>query len=217
MMTLADLEQGSDEWLRARLGRVTASRVCDVIAKTKSGWGASRANYAAQLIAERLTGEPLPSFTNAAMQHGTATEPEARQAYSFRQDVDVAQVGFVEHPTIPMSGCSPDGLIGSEGLVEIKCPSSATHIDTLLRQKVPEKYLVQIAWQLACYPERRWADYASYDPRLPESMRLFVKRVDRDDELIAQLEKDVSEFLNEVASTVASLRHLYEPQMEIAA
>lgn len=210
------MDQRSAEWFAARLGKATASRICDIVARTKTGWGASRANYAAQLVAERLTGEPTEGFSNAAMQWGTDTEPEARQAYSFRQDVDVLEVGFIDHPSVAMSGASPDGLIGEDGLLELKCPQTATHIATLLGQSVPAKYIHQIQWQIAC-TGRQWCDFASYDPRLPEAMRLFVVRVDRDDALIAQLEADVTEFLAEVDKTVASLRHLYEPQMEIAA
>jgi putative phage-type endonuclease len=205
------MDQRSAEWFAARLGKVTASRVADVIATTAKGWGASRTNYAAQLVAERLTGEAQESFTNAAMQWGTCTEPEARQAYSFRLDVDVMEVGFVDHPQIGMSGASPDGLIGEDGLLELKCPQTATHIATLLGQSVPAKYITQIQWQLAC-TGRAWCDFASYDPRLPESMRLFVQRVTRDDVEIKRLEALVVDFLGEVDETVAKLRALYEAQ-----
>ena len=205
------MDQGSDEWFAARLGKATASRICDIVATTKGGWGASRKNYAAQLIAERLTGTPTESYTNAAMQHGTLTEPEARQAYSFRHDVDVVEVGFIDHPTISMAGASPDGLVGEDGLVEIKCPNTATHIDTLLNQCVPAKYVTQMQWQMAC-TGRAWCDFASYDPRLPEAMRLFVQRIDRDEEEIARLEKEVAIFLKEVGDTVEQLVGLYDPQ-----
>jgi putative phage-type endonuclease len=203
------IPQGTPEWFAARLGKVTASKVSDVIAKTKTGWGASRANYAAQLVAERLTGKPQESFSNAAMQWGTETEPEARRAYCFRQDVDTDECGFFDHPTIAMSGASPDGLVGEDGLVEIKCPNTATHIATLLGGTVPEKYRTQMLWQMAC-TGRQWCDFASYDPRLPESMRLFVQRVERDDAEIARLEAFVIDFLGEVETTVARLRELYE-------
>src|SRR5689334_15414530 len=145
------------------------------------------------------------------MRHGTETEPEAREAYSFRQDVDVVEVGFVDHPQIEMSGASPDGLIGEDGLLELKCPQTATHIATLLGQSVPAKYLTQIQWQLAC-TGRAWCDFASYDPRLPESMRLFVQRVQRDDDEIKRLEALVVDFLGEVDETVAKLRAAYERQ-----
>lgn len=205
------MDQRTAEWFAARLGKVTASRVADLIARTKTGWGASRENYKAQLVAERLTGQPIETFSNAAMQWGTCTEPEARQAYSFRQDVDVLELGFVDHPRIDMSGASPDGLIGEDGLVELKCPQPATHIATLLGQSVPAKYLVQIQWQLAC-TGRQWCDFASYDPRLPESMRLFVQRVERDPAEIKILEGYVVDFLGEVDETVAQLRQRYERQ-----
>ena len=207
--------QGSPEWFAERVGKVTASRVADVIARTKSGWGASRANYMAELIAERLTGAKSEGFVNAAMQHGIDTEPHARDAYSFYAGVEVEPVGFIAHPTIPMSGASPDGLVGNDGLVEIKCPSTATHIDTLLNGKVPEKYITQMMWQMAC-TGRKWCDFVSFDPRMPESMRLFIKRVERDEKLIASLEKEVELFLREVETKVAALRSMYEPEQEAA-
>lgn len=202
-------EQGSIEWLRARAGKATASRVADIIAKTKTGWGASRANYAAQLIAERLTGEPGESFTNAAMQWGTATEPQARAAYAFHHDVDVLEVGFIEHSTIAMAGASPDGMVGDDGMIEIKCPNTATHIDTLLKGEVPGKYVTQMMWQMAC-TGRQWCDFVSFDPRMPEAMQMFVKRIDRDSAMIAELEREVGAFLDEVEQTVSALLKLYD-------
>ena len=201
-------EQGSIEWLRARAGKVTASKIADLMAKTKTGWGASRENYKAQLIAERLTGEPTEGFTNAAMQWGTTTEPEARNAYSFHQDIDVAEIGFIEHPTIAMSGASPDGLINSVGLVEIKCPNTATHIATLLGGEIPNKYRPQMLWQMAC-TGRQWNDFCSYDPRLPEDMRIFVKRMERDDQAIAEIEAAVKVFIAEIDQTIAELTNIY--------
>lgn len=205
------MEQGSPEWLALRAGKVTASRVADVIARTKTGWGASRANYMAELIAERLTGQPAPSFSNAAMQWGTDKEPEARDYYAFITGATVEQIAFVHHPTVADSGASPDGLVGDDGLVEIKCPSTSTHIDTLLGAVGPSKYMTQMQWQLAC-TGRKWCDFVSYDPRMPESMQLFVTRIERDDDVIAVLEKDVAEFLAEVAEKVAALTERYEPQ-----
>jgi putative phage-type endonuclease len=203
-----EIIQGSDEWKQLRLGKVTASRVADVVAKTKSGPSASRANYAAQLIAERLTGVPAESYTNAAMEHGTATEPEARAAYEFYQGVTVEQIGFVEHPAIDQAGCSPDGLVGTDGLVEIKCPNTATHLDTLLNQVVPGKYDTQIQFQMAC-TGRQWCDFVSYDPRMPENMRLFVQRVHRNEQRINELEKEVAGFLLEMAVKLSQLNSLY--------
>lgn len=210
------IAQGSAEWFAQRAGKVTASRVADVVAKTKTGWGASRANYAAQLVAERLTGNVEPTFTNAAMQWGTDKEPEAREAYEFHAGVFVDQVGMIDHPAIAMTGASPDGLVGDDGLVEIKCPNTATHIETLLSGKVPAKYVTQIAWQMAC-TGRAWCDFVSFDPRMPEHMRLFVRRVDRDDTLIATLEAEVSAFLTEVSETVAALTRAYPAEMQVAA
>ena len=204
------MEQRTPEWFGARLGKATASRIADITAKTKTGPSASRANYAAQLVAERLTGTQDGGFSNAAMQWGTDNEPAARDAYAFFLDVDVVEVGFVEHPQIAMAGASPDGLVGWDGLVEIKCPNTATHIDTLLNGSVPGKYLAQMQWQMAC-TGRAWCDFASYDPSLPEPMRLFVKRVHRDDARIAELETEVAAFLEEVRQTVEQLRARYEP------
>ncbi len=204
-----NLVQGSAEWLAIRVGKVTASRVADVVAKTKTGYGASRANYMAELIAERLTGAPAERYTNAAMAWGTEKEPEARALYEFLTDAEITQVGFVPHPTISMSGASPDGLVSDDGLVEIKCPNTATHIDTLLGQSIPAKYETQMQWQMAC-TGRQWCDFVSYDPRMPDSMRLFVKRVERDSLIIDDLSFDVSTFLVELDHKVENLLALYE-------
>ncbi len=204
----AELVQGSPEWFAIRLGKVTASRVSDVIAKTKTGWGASRANYAAQLVAERLTGNPVESYTNAAMQWGTDTEPQARAAYEFTTDETVMQIGFADHPRIKMTGASPDGLVGDKGLIEIKCPNTATHIETLLSKEVPPKHVPQIQWQLAC-TGRFWCDFVCFDPRMPESMRLFVQRIHRNDAQVYELEREVEIFLAEVSDTVSRLTRIY--------
>lgn len=208
---MSEIVQGSPEWFQIRCGKATASRIADIIARTKSGYSASRANYAAQLVAERLTGTVAESFTSAAMQHGTDTEPMARSAYQFYTDADVVQEGFVLHPSIADAGASPDGLVGDAGLVEIKCPNTATHIDTLLSGTVPGKYLTQMHWQMAC-TGRNWCDFVSFDPRLPESMRLFVHRVERDDARVAELEAEVVTFLSEVRATVEALRSKYDPE-----
>jgi len=201
------MEQRTDEWFSARIGKVTASRVADVVAKTKSGYSASRDNYMAQLVCERLTGKPSESFSNAAMQWGTETEPLARAAYEAKMDVLVDEVGFIDHPSIVNSGASPDGLVGADGLIEIKCPNTATHIDTLLSQTVPKKYADQIFWQMAC-TNRDWCDFVSYDPRLPPDLQLFIKRIPRDDKYIQLLEAEVIEFLTETAHKVAQLLNL---------
>jgi putative phage-type endonuclease len=201
------IEQGTPEWLAQRLGKATASRIADVIAKTKTGYSTSRANYAAELVCERLTGAGAERFTNAAMAWGTEKEPEAKAAYEFMLNVDVAPAGFVEHPHIPMSGASPDGYIGDVGLIEVKCPNTATHIDTLLSGKVPDKYVVQMLWQLCC-TGRQWCDYVSFDPRLPAHLQLFIKRIHRDEKRMGELEQEVESFLAEVADTIDKLGKL---------
>jgi putative phage-type endonuclease len=203
------MEQRTEEWFAARLGKVTASRVADVIAKTKTGYSASRDNYMAQLICERLTGQQGESFTNAAMQHGTDTEPLARSAYENARNLLVKEVGFINHPKIWMAGASPDGLVAEDGLVEIKCPNTATHIDTLLSGKVPTKYITQMQWQMLCC-QRKWSDFVSFDNRLPEHLQLFVQEVEFDPEYCAMLEKEVSQFLAELDSKVAKLKEKYE-------
>lgn len=198
------IEQGTPEWHAERCGKATASKIADIIATTKSGPSTSRKNYLAQLVAERLTGTVAESYTNAAMQWGKDTEEQARQAYAFLKGVDVEPAPFVIHPAIPDSGASPDGFVGSDGLVEIKCPYTATHIDTILSGKIDSKYITQIQWQLAC-TGRAWCDFVSYDPRMPEHLAIWVKRVPRDGAMIAELEGAVRTFLDEVASTVAAL------------
>lgn len=198
------MEQRTEEWFAARLGKVTASRVADVMAKTKSGPSASRKNYLAELVAERLTGMQGERFQSAAMQWGTDQEPQARLAYEFLTDNPVEEVGFIDHPTIEMFGASPDGLVGDKGLVEIKCPNTATHIDTLLTGKIDRKYLIQMQAQMAC-TGRDWCDFMSFDPRLPADLQTFVQRVDRDDEVIAEIEDEVAAFLTDLDGTVASL------------
>lgn len=201
------IEQGSAEWKEARLGCVTASRVADVIARTKSGWGASRANYMAQLIAERLTGVVQDSYVSKEMQWGSDTEGEARTAYEFYSGNTVEDGGYVLHPALERSGASPDGLIGTEGLVETKCPNTATHIETLLTRSIPGKYQTQMQWQMAC-TGRAWCDWVSYDPRMPEQHRLFVRRCYRNPTVIQELETLVGDFLKEIDEKIAALNRL---------
>ena len=200
--------QGTDQWKAERCGRLTASRLADALAKIKTGWGASRDNYAAELVAERLTGVPYESYTSPAMQWGKDTEALARRAYAFHEDAEIQEAGFVPHPTIAMSGASPDGLVGDDGLVEIKAPLTATHIKTLRGASIDGKYLTQMMWQMAC-TGRLWCDWVSFDPRLPEEMNYFCKRVTRDDALIAKLETDAKVFLSEVDALVAELSRIY--------
>jgi putative phage-type endonuclease len=201
---MTEIIQGSDAWFAARLGKVTASRVADVIAKTKTGYSTSRDNYMAQLVCERLTGQKGESFSNAAMQWGTDTEPKAREAYMAARFEIVTEVGFVNHPAIEAAGASPDGLVGDLGLIEIKCPNSHTAIETLLNQTVPSKYNTQMQWQMIC-TGRHWCDFVSFDPRLPAELQLFIKRVEYDPVFGAMLEKEVIGFLKELDNKIEQL------------
>ncbi len=195
------MEQRSTEWFAIRLGKVTASRVADVISKTKTGYSTNRDNYMAQLVCERMTGTQGESFTNTAMQWGTDQEPLARAAYEAVVDVLVDEIGFVVHPTIGNAGASPDGLVGDVGLIEIKCPNTATHIDTVLSDKVPSKYIPQMQWQMAC-TNRKWCDFVSFDSRMPEDLQLFIQRVDFDSEYVKMLEAEITKFLAELETKI---------------
>lgn len=200
--------QRTPEWFANRLGKVTASRVSDIMARTKSGYSASRSNYMAELVCERLTGTQAERFTSAAMQWGTDNEQAAKDAYSFMRDATIGEVGFVSHPSIADFGASPDGLVGDDGLIEIKCPNTATHIETLLGASIDGKYLTQMQVQMAC-TGRKWCDFVSFDPRLPVDMQLHIQRVHSDAQAIAEIEKEVSGFLNELSERVARLNEKY--------
>jgi len=199
------VEQRTDEWHAARLGRITASRIADVMAKTKTGYSTSRANYMTELLLERLTGKPTEHFTSSAMQWGVDTEPQARTAYEFYIGVDVVETGFHIHPTIAQAGASPDGLVGDDGLVEIKCPNSSTHLETWFNQeKIARKYQLQMQFQMAC-TGRQWCDFVSFDPRFPEHLTTFIARVNRDDALINEIEREVLQFLHELDGKINQL------------
>ena len=196
--------QGSAEWLAARAGCLTASAIADMLAKTKTGEAASRANLRARLVAERLTGIPQDGFSNAAMQWGNEQEPFARAAYEIHSGNLVDQTGLVMHPSIPYAGASPDGLIDDCGLVEIKCPNTATHIEYLLSGATPKKYQPQMLWQMEC-TGRQWCDFVSFDPRMPEHLQLFVVRFERDEERLDDLRKEAIAFLAEVDALILQL------------
>ena len=201
-------EQRTDEWFAARLGKVTASRVADLMATTKSGYAASRDNLMAQLVVERLTGQQQDGYTSASMQWGTEQEPFARAAYEIATGQMVDECGFVPHPTIANAGASPDGLVGTDGLVEIKCPNTAGMIDALLTQTVPGKYNAQMQMQMAC-TGRAWCDYAVFDPRMPAKAQLFIKRVPRDPAFIQKMEAEIVKFLGELDAKVNRLKELF--------
>jgi putative phage-type endonuclease len=203
------MEQRSEDWFAARLGKVTASKVADVMAKTKTGYAASRETYITQLVLERITKTKAEGFTSQAMQWGIDQEPFARAALELHQGYLVQETGFVPHPTIEMAGASPDGLINEDGICEIKCPESKGMVETLLTQKVPQKYYAQMQFQLAC-TGRQWADYCVFDPRMPEKAQLFVARIDRDNRYIAEIEAEIVKFLAEVNSQVKQLTDYIE-------
>jgi putative phage-type endonuclease len=203
---MSEVEQRSDEWFKLRLGKVTASRIADVIAEIKSGEAAARADYRVELVCERLTGQPTEGFTNVYIQRGIELEPFARAWYEAEFGF-VKEIGFVQHPTIEMSGASPDGLVGEDGMIEIKCPKVNTHIKTMLDGRVPSKYIPQMQWQMAC-TGRKWNDFVSYCPEMPSDMQMFVKRLERDDEYIAELERKVKAFLLDVSDTIESLERV---------
>lgn len=201
------IEQGSEQWIQQRLGKLTASRVADALARIKTGWGASRANLMSSLIIERLTGQATDTYMNDAMRWGIETEPQARDAYCFFMDCEVEKVGFIDHPIIPMSGASPDGLVGDDGLLEIKCPASATHLEFLLSGTIADKYQKQMIWQLAC-TQRQWCDYVSFDPRFPADLQFKRIRFTPEKGDIAEMEIEAKKFLSELDAKLADLQKL---------
>jgi YqaJ-like viral recombinase domain len=192
--------QGSPEWLQLRAGKVTASRVAEAIAelKRKEGEAAVRKNYRADIVAEILTGRCQENFVSAPMTWGIEQEQFARAAYEMKTDCLVETVGIATHPTIQRFSCSPDGFIGKDGMVQFKCPNTVTHLDYLIGGVLPEEYRPQVLAELACCPERQWSDFASFDPRLPDYLQLFIVRLHRNNAEIAVLESKVQKFLDEV-------------------
>jgi putative phage-type endonuclease len=178
------------------------------MATTKSGYAASRDNLMALLVVERLTGQQQEGYTSASMQWGTEQEPFARAAYEIATGQMVDECGFVPHPTIANAGASPDGLVGTDGLVEIKCPNTAGMIDALLTQTVPGKYNAQMQMQMAC-TGRAWCDYAVFDPRMPAKAQLFIKRVPRDPAFIQKMEAEIVKFLGELDAKVNQLKEFF--------
>jgi putative phage-type endonuclease len=203
-------EQQTPEWFADRLGKVTASRLADVMAKTKTGYSATRANYMTQLVLERVTNTRAESYSNAAMQWGNEQEPFARAAYEAHTGQMVEEVGFIQHPDIEYAGASPDGLVGDDGMVEIKCPSSSTALECWLihaqgGNPVDAKYYAQMQWQMRC-AERSWCDYVVFDPRMPAKAQLFVFRVQRNEDFLTMAEDEVITFLTEVDIKVQALK-----------
>jgi len=191
------IEQGSPEWFALRAGKVTASRVADILAKTKTGPSASRQNYLIELALQRTTGIIQESYSNSAMEWGTQTEPQARVAYEVNTNNFVDQVAFIDHPSIAWFGCSPDGLVSDRGLVEIKCPNSPTHWEYFKAKKAPNKYVIQMQAQMAV-TGRDWCDFVSFDPRMPDRSQLLIAQVPKDPEFILFMETEIKQFLSEV-------------------
>lgn len=205
MLDAMDIQQGTPEWLALRCGKITASKIADVMSKGRGNApSATRANYMAQLAAERLTGQTADSFKSASMDHGTETEPQARAVYCMDNGVIVQEVPFVLHPDMPYAGASPDGLVGDDGLLETKCPNTATHIATLRGASIKGGYVLQMQWQMAC-TARKWCDFQSFDPRLPDYIQSHVTRVFRDEAHIAEITAAVAQFEAELAAMVAEL------------
>lgn len=201
------IEQGSPEWHQSRLGKVTASRMSDVMARTKSGYGAGRKNYMAELLCERLTGSREDCYINAAMQRGTDLEPMARGRYEIENDILVIETGLVDHPEIENFAASPDGLVGEDGLVEIKCPNTAQHIEFLRTGKIDDKYQKQMTAQMLC-TGRKWVDFVSYDDRLPSPLDYKCKRFELDKKAASEMLSELADFLSELDGLEAEMQQL---------
>ena len=209
-----DCEQGSHMWQELRCGLVTASRCADVIATTKKGESAARAKYRTELLCEILTGQPYPQYVSQEMIWGQDQEPFARAAYELETEVMVETVGFVLHPVIPRFGASPDGLVGSEGLMQIKCPTTSTHLSWLLSGTIPVEHCPQMLAELSC-TGRAWCDFVSFDPRLPAGLQLFIRRFERDEKLIAALEAEVLHFNAELQQVLKALPGSPQPVVKM--
>lgn len=204
--------QNTPKWFETRAGLVTASRVADLMRKTKTGVSAMRETYMGDIIAEKLAGPQVQGFCSDAMQNGHDQQPNAQAMYAFLRDIEIVNVDFVIHPTIEGAGCSPDGLVADgKGMIEVKCPASKTHISTLLGEPIKPDYVKQMQFQMACC-EREYVDFLSYDHRMPAEMQLHIQRVERDDALISEMEAEVRRFLREVDEKVERLRAKYLTQ-----
>jgi putative phage-type endonuclease len=204
-MPMIEVEQGSDDWLTMRCGMVTGSRVADIVTRLKKGgYSAARQNYLMEVVVSRLTGLTPDHFVTPAMEWGIANESFARAAYEIEQDVDTSPAGFAMHQKIKWFGASPDRLVGSDGLLEIKCLTSANHLQVLLDGVVPVDYMPQMMAEMAC-ADRQYCDFVSFDPRMPKHLQLFVRRFERDEKLIGVMEQEVELFLTEVEAMVKAI------------
>lgn len=191
------MKQRTNEWFQSRIGKVTASRISDVMAKTKNGYSVSRQNYMTQLLCERLTNAKEDTYTNTAMQRGIDLESAARQHYELENLCSVVETGFIEHPVICNAGASPDGLVNDDGLIEIKCPNTLTHLSFLKSSKPKREYVLQMQWQMMC-TGRKWCDFVSYDDRLPGYLSFKCVRIHYDENLAEEIKAEVIKFLKEL-------------------
>ena len=202
---MSDLQR-TPEWHQARVGKATASRMSDVCARTKTGYGAQREDYLWELVGERRTNSPnMERYVSPSMRIGTEREPAGLALYALEAIEDIQEVGFVDHPRIKMSGASPDRLVGTQGLAEIKCPKLKEHYRMVLGGNIQGGYMKQVQWQLACHPGRMWCDWISFHPAPPPQEQLVIIRVQRDDAMIAELEKEVIAFLGDVDTAMNAL------------
>ncbi|WP_375667890.1 MULTISPECIES: lambda exonuclease family protein [unclassified Bartonella] len=202
------MEQRTAEWFQARLGKVTASNIYSVLSKTTKGLPTSKyEDYKIKLMTERLTGETSPYYETEDMRWGIEHEDDALREYGFIYDADITKCGFIQHPTIEMAGASPDGLIGEDGLIEVKCPRSVTHMRFCIGDEIKPEYHAQMQFQMAC-TGRKWCDFVSYDPRFTGEffhLRMKVKRILRDDQQIEQINQAVETFLAEIQREIKQL------------
>jgi hypothetical protein len=205
-MLPSELEQGSEAWRAIRAGKVTGSRINDVLtqARKKGDVSKVRQGYMFELIAERLTGIPEEQYSGFWPDHGKEFEPLAAAAYEVLFDQVLQKVGFIVHPTMPFAGCSPDRLLGDRGIVGIKCPKTTTHLRWRQKNSCPEEHVAQLYWELCC-TGREWADFVSYDPRLPEPLQLFAVRVFPEKALMTEMENQVKAFEDEIKESIKAI------------
>ena len=201
------MTQGTDEWLKARLGWTTGSRIVDIMPGVKGKYLASRKNYMAEKVIEILTDESPEHFVSEAMQWGTDTEPLARSAYEAITGNFVDEDGFVPHPTIPKLGASPDGIVNPDGCIEIKCPNSANHLSTILGSLIKRDYIFQMQCEMMCL-DKQWCDFISYDPRMPDNLQIFIQRIPRDEVMITEIEMEVKKFQGELQEMLAKIKEI---------
>jgi len=205
----SEVEQRTEAWRQMRLGKVTASRVADVMATIRSGEAAARKNYRMELLCERLSGTQAENFVSAPMQRGIDLEPIARGTYEGETGSMVQEVAFIDHPSIPMFGASPDGLVGDDGMLEIKVPNTATHIEFLMTGRIDPKYEWQMTCQMAC-ADRKWCDFVSFDDRLPTELAYKCVRYQLDPNKAADMCQEVISFLAELDQLVAQMKSMME-------